>query len=143
MSIKKYIIIAVSILGVLIATKLVIGSEYKETQTVEKDTLDEWLDKLATAENCPTLGIVDSNGKLSVGQYCFQKDTFVTFVKKYNLLPQCEEQEITNWWYDSEFQRVLAKRMLADNIFNYDHWRTSTKKIGKPIPLANSYWKQG
>lgn len=143
MSLKSRLIIILAILGVLVVTKLVLGSEYKETQTVEKDTFDIWLDKLAIAENCPTLGIVDSNGKLSVGQYCFQKNTFITYVKKYNLLPQCEEQEITNWWYDSDFQRLLARKMLEDNISNYDHWRTSVKKIGKPIPLSDSYWRQG
>ena len=123
----------------MVLTKLTFG----KTQTGEQDTLDVWLDKLAIAENCPPNGMVDSNGLKSYSTYCFQERTFVTYVKKYNLLPQCEDNEILNWINDEQFQRKLAKEMLKDNIKNYDHWRLSTKKIGKPIPLAKSYFTQG
>jgi hypothetical protein len=139
MSIKKRIILILFLLGVLVLTKLTFG----KTQTGNKDTLDVWLDKLEIAENCPSLGMVDSNGLKSFSSLCFQEQTFVTYVKKYNLLPQCEDQEILNWINDGEFQRVVAKKMLEDNLLNYDHWRNSVKRIGKPIPLAKSYWKQG
>jgi len=103
----------------------------------QKDELDLWLDELAKKENCPIEGIIDRNHKMSFGKFCFQFDTFKIYVRKYNLLPNTEDQELYNWISDNEFQRKLARMMLEEDINNWKHWQLSTLKIGKPPKVVN------
>ena len=78
----------------------------------------EWLDELSQYENCPTIGMVDSNGKKSYGDYCYQEDTFIRLVKKYRekyeLIPYAEDQEIFNFISDNSFQRKLTEIVLLE-----------------------------
>ena len=102
----------------------------------ESPELKEWLDSLGKMENCPSTGMIDSNNKKSYSLFCFQEDTFVHFVERYDMLPNLkeEEQEIMNWISDPSFQREVVKKMIAENPKNALHWRTSVvkKKLGLP-----------
>lgn len=95
-------------------------------------TLDDWLNKLETRENCRRSGTMDSNGELSYGALCFQSGTFKEQAKKYTLFPFAEDAEIMNFIGDRDSQFALAKKMLQDNPENWRRWFTSTKKIGLP-----------
>ena len=79
----------------------IIQSEANESQTVyfspKNKDLEEWIDKLSEKENCPILGMVDSNGKLSYGTLCFQAETFQRQIRKYGMLPNAEWDEIMNF----------------------------------------------
>ena len=101
----------------------------------------DWLDKLGEMENCPTTGLLDSNGKKSYGKYCFQKDTFIEAVNKYreeyDLLPYAEEAEFGNWLSDEKFQRklveiiVLEEQDLIKGLPRYSYkWYTTIHKRG-------------
>jgi len=106
-----------------------------EAQITQKkatpDALDIWIEHLAKHEGCSPTGTPDM-GSLSYGDLCFKKGTFVGFVKQFNLLPQCEGDEVMNWIGDGQFQRKLAKMMIEDKYSNWQHWRTTVKKIGLP-----------
>jgi hypothetical protein len=105
----------------------------KTAFSAEETAIVEWVDEIAKYENCGS-GIIDTNGRKSFGDLCFQETTFRTYVKKYNLLPQCEEAEIMNWITDGDFQRELAYRMIDEDIENWRHWYTTVaiKKVGLP-----------
>ena len=123
-------------------TKDIIASPMGNSTPKEANPeLEYWLDKLGEMENCPTTGMVDSNGKKSYGKFCFQKDTFLGTVKKYreeyNLLPYAEEQEFFNWIADEQFQRELVKIIIKEEKdlvggkprYSY-HWYTTIWKRG-------------
>lgn len=140
MSIKKHIIIILFLLGVLVLTKLAYGKtqtgklEIKEEYKYLLEEIDKriainiWLNKLVPYENCPVNGIIDTNGKLSAGSLCYQDATFISFVKKYNLLPNAEEHEILNMRGDRELQFKASREALMESLNNVDHWRTSVKR---------------
>lgn len=100
--------------------------QYQKTS----DNLAQWINKLATYENCSIEGIRDNNGLKSFSCLCFQEETFIRQVKKYNLLPYAEDKEILNMIGNCDFQKELAYKMIKDNPENIWHWKTSVKKIG-------------
>ena len=91
----------------------------------------EWVEKVAENENCG-LGIIDSNGLMSYGDMCFQEATFRHYVSRYELLPQCEYDEVMNWITDGKMGREVAYRMIEEDTGNWTHWTNTTKKVGKP-----------
>ena len=97
-----------------------------------KDKLDTWLDKLETYENCPVEGIVDTNHKLSYGCLCFQFFSFKTYVRKYNLFPYTEDNELFNLIGECKLQKKLSRLMILDNYNNWKHWWTS---VGRGLGL--------
>jgi hypothetical protein len=105
--------------------------------SAEETAIDEWVDRLGERERCDPLGTPDG-GSLSYGRFCFKRGTFTMFVKKYNLLPQCEDEEIMNWINDSEFQERLTKIIITNNPEDWRHWKNSVmvyrgrKGIGLP-----------
>lgn len=99
------------------------------------ESLEAWLDKLVTYENCPIKGIVDTNGKKSYGAFCYQEGTYLHFVKKYNLMPYAEEGELLNNLSDYSTQRKLTRLIVTNEPNGYKHWLTSTvirKGLGLP-----------
>lgn len=97
--------------------------------------LNRWIDKLGTYENCGEK-ILDSNHRYSYGILCFQEATFKGYVKKYNLLPEAEDNEIMNFISDDEFQKKLARTMIREDCKNLNHWFTSVfKRKGLDKPL--------
>lgn len=132
--------LVVGVLGVgMLVSGLLIDVPKPNTQTIpneqiiQKDTLDTWLDKLETYENCPVEGMIDTNHKKSYGCLCFQENTFRVYTKLYNFLPEAEDQELMNMIGDCPFQKSLAKKMIQDNYLNYPHWITSVKR-GANLP---------
>ena len=97
----------------------------------QKSDLYAWIEKLGDNEGCSTIGTPD-NGSLSYGRWCYKSGTFKMFVKKYNLLPDTEENEIMNWIGDNSFQRILTRAVFNDSITNASHWKNTVKKIGNP-----------
>lgn len=102
-----------------------------------KDPLDVWIDKLGEYEckGCPdNFRILDVNGKYSYGKFQFQEYTFISYIKRYNLLPLAEDKEILNSIYDTELQKRLVKLMIAEDPNNWKKWYTSVKTRGLGIP---------
>lgn len=97
-----------------------------------------WVHRMIQAEsnNRSEIVVFDSNHQLSYSCGQFQRQTFEYQVKKYNLLPEAEPREYLNFIRDCTFQRELARNMIEDNPANADHWRNTTKKIGKPPLFA-------
>lgn len=108
----------------------------QNTVLAQSDALDQWIEQLVTKESNgkANIKIVDRNGYFSYGCLQFQMRTFREYVRKYNLLPEAEDEELKNMIYDCEFQKYLAKKMLEDNPDNWRHWHTSVvaKKLGLP-----------
>ena len=94
------------------------------------DELDLWIEKLAKTENCSPLGTPD-NGSLSYGKFCFKKSTWQEQIRKYEMLPQAEWDELMNFIGEDELQTKLVRKMLVANPENWRHWWTSCQKIGK------------
>jgi hypothetical protein len=121
---SKLRIIILFLLGVLVLTKLTFGKtqtgklEIKEEYKYLLEDIDRrmavniWLNNLELYENCPINGIIDTNGKISAGPLCYQDSTFISFVKKYNLLPNAEDQEILNMRGDRELQFKASREAL-------------------------------
>jgi hypothetical protein len=102
-------------------------------QMIMRDTkYDAWIDTLEQNEGCPVNGIIDSNGIKSYGPACFQMQTFKEQVRKYQLVPYANDNELYNWISDEPLQRRLIKLMLAENINNAYKWANTIKKIGMP-----------
>jgi hypothetical protein len=105
----------------------------------KKDALDEWNDNLGRHEGCiakiidgKLVGTMDS-GSYSYGILCFKKQTFIGYVKQFNLLPYSTDEEIMNWIGDNQFQKNLARLMILDDYNNWRHWKNTTLyKIGYP-----------
>lgn len=98
----------------------------------EPTPIDVWLDKLAMCESGgrADIKILDSNKKWSYGILQYQRQTFIAYTRKYNLLPSAEDDEIMNFIYDPDYQKMLAKKMIMDG--GAHHWRNCVNKIGKP-----------
>lgn len=90
--------------------------------------LEDWIERLAKKEGCGK-GIIDTNGRWSRGDLCFQDGTFKSYSKKYSIYEQ----------------KLLAMAMIKDDYSNWTHWRCSVitdyercpkwtwgKHIGKP-----------
>jgi hypothetical protein len=137
---KLRIITILFLLGVLVLTKLTFSKtqtgkmEIKEEYKYLLEDIDKriainlWLNNLEPYENCPTNGIIDTNGKISAGPLCYQDLTFVGFVKRYDLLPKAEDHEILNMRGDRELQFKASREALMESLENVDHWRTSVKR---------------
>ncbi len=108
------------------------GTETPDKTVSQTHNMDIWLDKLEKAENCPSLGIIDTNGLRSYGPLCFQERTFVNFSLRYNVFPNSEKNELPNLMSGRTEQRKLAKIMLEKDPTAWTHWINSVKVIGKP-----------
>ena len=91
-----------------------------------------WIEKLGKHENCPILGKIDANKKLSYGKLCFQEQTFIRFVEEFDMLPYTERYEYMNFIGDEKIQKELAYKMIKSNFSNWKHWLNTTRKIGLP-----------
>jgi len=99
----------------------------------EENRIVDYLDRLAKAENCPLEGIIDVNGLSSRGPFCFQKSTYLYFVKRYEIYPYAEEQELLSNWGDSWTQGEIVKKIIEeDKNLLAVHWVKSVKRIGLP-----------
>lgn len=97
-------------------------------------TLVQWIDALANAEsgNREWIAHQDRDGGYNYGCLQFREKTFRHFVKKFNLAPKAEPDEVMNLIYDCAFQKRLALRMLRENVENWKHWKKTARRIGLP-----------
>jgi hypothetical protein len=96
----------------------------------EQTLIYDWVNLVSTKENCPPEGIMDCNNKKSYGCMCFQYETFKTQVKRFNLLPLAEDNELYNMIGDCDFTKLLARKMLMDDRLAYRNWLNVSKQIG-------------
>ena len=103
-------------------------------QITQNNAITAYIENLAKMENCGE-GIIDQNGLVSKGDLCFQKSTYLYFVKKYDIYPYAEENELLSNWGDSWTQREIARRMIEEEVTQLEkHWYTSVvvRKLGLP-----------
>ena len=124
-------------LAVLLATALLIRSSREwvyepEVKVEEQDELGMLVDKLAMCESGGLATAVNpfDGGSHSRGTLQFKDSTFILYSKRYNLLPEAEDDEILNFIFDADYQKQLARLMLDENINNWRHWVNCSKKIG-------------
>ena len=104
---------------------------------IKDDDLTRWIDGLISYENCSPLGTPDK-GSLSYGCLCYKSGTFREQIRRYEMLPQAEWNELINYIGDCSIQKELAYKMLEDKPLNWRHWWTSVKlkKYGLPPDLT-------
>lgn len=98
---------------------------------------DVWIEALHQCESQgrDSITVLDSNNKYSYGGLQFQLGTFMSFGKKYNILPkEFTEAEGKLLIHNISVQRAIAKEMLDDKL-SY-HWANCVRKIGRPYPLT-------
>jgi hypothetical protein len=61
-------------------------------------------------------------------------ETFESYVKRYELLPNMEDSELENMIYDCDFQKLLTRKMIEEDPENWRHWYTSVAKRGLGLP---------
>ena len=68
--------------------------------------------------------IIDSNNKYSYGGLMFQEHTWLSYGKKYNILPEwVDESNFEHYIYDRDIQTLIAEEMIRDGIGNtYAGW---------------------
>lgn len=71
----------------------------------------------------------DDGGSRSVGMLQFKDQTFKHYVRRYELLPHVEDEELKNWIWDGKFQKLLAYRMIEEDRNNLNHWKNCSKKL--------------
>src|SRR5690242_3305878 len=88
-------------------------------------TLVEWIDALAVAEsgNRDWIAHQDRDGGYNYGCLQFRERTFRHYVKKFNLAPDAQPDDVMNLIYDCAFQKRLALRMLRETPENWKHWK--------------------
>ena len=104
------------------------------------DELTLWIDRLIQIESGgrENIKILDVNGKYSYGCLQFQRATFVGYSKQYGFFGNLKEVDWDKEIMNCRTQKTLLRNMLADDYKNYDHWRNSVKKLGKPpLPVDN------
>lgn len=107
------------------------------TQTAHKaDKLDVWINSLVAkeSEGKVHIKILDHNDRYSYGCLQFQMETFESYIKRYELLPNTEDAELENMIYDCDFQKLLTRKMIEEDPENWRHWYTSVAKRGLGVP---------
>ena len=127
-----FILLALAATAFIVEKRSITPISVESAVVSQSAPLDDILDKLAYCEstNNDHIRIVDTNGYYSYSRYQFQYATFEHYVRKYDMLPYTENEELGNWIMDGDFQRQLARTMLEDNPSNWRHWENCGKKIG-------------
>lgn len=107
------------------------------SQEASTSSIEIWVRGLVRyeCEGCPpNYRRVDTNGYYSYGCLQFQRRTFITEAKRFDLLPDAEEAELMNHIYSCDFQQLLAKKMIERNYGDWRHWFYSVivRGYGKP-----------
>jgi hypothetical protein len=103
-----------------------------------QDGLDNWLDNLAMAESNGKdhIKILDVNGRYSYGCLQFQLGTFLSYGRKYGIVPDTlSNADLLKLIYNCSVQKEIARAMIEDNTANWRHWYTSVrynKNVGMP-----------
>ena len=105
-------------------------------QTEWQKALKNWIENLVEYESngSSTVKVLDWNGKYSYGCLQFQEQTFLGFTKGLKTLPNATDEEIMNFIYDCEYQKLLAFKMIETNYDNWRHWRYSVINRGLGLP---------
>ena len=105
--------------------------------TLATTVQDDWIEALHQCESQGRdyITILDTNNKYSYGGLMFQLGTFMSFGKKYNILPdELTDKEGLLLIHRYSIQKAIAQAMLDDGL-DY-HWKNCRdKKIG-PYPTS-------
>jgi hypothetical protein len=100
--------------------------------------LQKWLERLADHESNDRadITVLDHNGRYSYGCLQFQMQTFRAYTKLHGLLPSATDDHVyLKFIYNCDFQKKLARMMLADSYENWRHWSYTVRtKTGMPPP---------
>lgn len=90
------------------------------------------IEELAMCESSgrENVKIVDTNGWYSHSCLQFQFPTFEQYVKRYNMLPDAEYEDLVNMIGDCEFQKELAYKMISESPDNWAHWEVCSRRLG-------------
>jgi hypothetical protein len=105
-------------------TPQVLGSLYS-------DPLGDWLELLAEKEGCSPHGTWDVNS-YSYGKYCYKVPYFTEQIKKYDLLPHIEDDEILNIIGNSDIQDELTRLIFKNEKNAWIKWGCSVKPDNFP-----------
>jgi hypothetical protein len=138
----KWIFIVLSIIGIIalfgvFSVQGVIAPVLGEKPVVgqfdaKEGHIEAYLDRLSAMESCGK-GIIDTNGLISRGDFCFQDRTFLAEVGKF--YPQAEPQELQNLLGDRYAQeQIILAWIEKDPRLLEKHFYTSTvvRKLGLP-----------
>lgn len=78
------------------------------------------------------LGDIKHTGEPSIGCLQYQPKTWVEQIKKYNLLPNAEENEYMNYINDCELQQRLTWLILKNEKEGWKRWGTSFVLLNLP-----------
>ncbi len=94
----------------------------------KKDDTDEILRYFVDCESGGDNFVVNWNdkGSPSYGLLQFKKQTWIFQIRKYNLFPATEDEELMNLIYDPDIQIKLARLMIMDG--GQNHWKTCYDK---------------
>ena len=114
--------------------QLLVSAPERPTEgNLSKDTaIIEYLDRLSAMESCGK-GIVDTNGLISRGDFCFQDRTFLSEAKK--IYPEAEPQELLNVLGDHWTQEQIVRNWIKENpklLEKHFYTTVITRKLGLP-----------
>jgi hypothetical protein len=124
-------------LATFVSLRAPVGENYVSpvTPSEPNNHIREYLEKLGKMENCPPEGIIDANGKRSYGKYCFQRETLIEGIKKLNLYPHAEPQELDNFLADEWTQEQIILSWIKENPnLLKKHFYTTVVKRGLGLP---------
>lgn len=108
-------------------------SEPQITIPTEKEPapFDMWLLNLSKCEsgNNPEAINPHDHGSPSYGLFQYKKSTWIMGMRKYNLAPNAEDEELMNFIFDRNTQTELTKLILSEPN-GWKHWFVCGKKIG-------------
>lgn len=129
---KKLIIWIAVLFLISLAIRIGRTYEYKPGVAEPEDKLGALIEQLAICESggLATALNPQDGGSRSVGVLQFKDQTFLHYAQRYTLFPNAEKEEILNFLWDADYQKLLARKMLEENPNNWTHWRICGSKVG-------------
>jgi hypothetical protein len=101
---------------------------------VERNSVDygEILEKLAFCESRGNENAInpDDNGSPSYGKYQYKKETWISFLRRYDFFPEAEDEELMNFIFDGNIQDELTRTILMLENKGWKHWYNCSVKTG-------------
>ena len=74
----------------------------------------------------------DDVGSPSYGKYQFKKQTWISFLRKYDFFPKAEDEELMNFIFDGNIQDELTRTILIMENNGWKHWTNCYSKMKLP-----------
>lgn len=132
------LLILALILLLLPGPKIVYENERDQNNERTRDSLDDYLDRLAKFEcdGCKDdFKRIDSNDRFSYACLQFQTDTFVEQAERHRVFSSANRDELENFLADCASQKAVARAMFMQNKEQAArHWYTSIYLRGLGLP---------